>query len=167
MVAAELIKKYRKVNGLTQIQMADKLFVTRSLISMWENGARKPEGRNLENLARLLNIDETELLDNDADKEKYKREKERIDKEISEFIDVDGAEVSDADATELLTAFLNSVSEKDYNVFMSRYFSYRSCREIAEEYGMNESTVRGKLARIRKKLKKFSEKSGKNDREEF
>ena len=30
-------------------------------------------------------------------------------------VDVDGAEVSDADATELLTAFLNGVSEKDYN----------------------------------------------------
>ena len=40
---ATLIKEYRTKTGITQKELADKVFVTRQTISKWELGKSEPE----------------------------------------------------------------------------------------------------------------------------
>jgi transcriptional regulator with XRE-family HTH domain len=42
METKEVLAELRQKNGLTQDQMADKLFVTRQAVSRWENGETTP-----------------------------------------------------------------------------------------------------------------------------
>ena len=50
---AHNIKKYRKLRGLTQNELADRLFVTAQNVSKWETGKSVPD---LDNLCKLTNI---------------------------------------------------------------------------------------------------------------
>lgn len=51
------IKRLRQQNGLTQEQMAEKLFVTRQTISLWENGRTQPDIETLERIAAVFQVD--------------------------------------------------------------------------------------------------------------
>lgn len=57
------LKEYRKANGLTQEELAERLIVTRAAISRWETGRGIPEPENLKGIADLLGISVDELLD--------------------------------------------------------------------------------------------------------
>ena len=39
----ENLRKYRKQKGLTQDELAEKLYVTRQAVSNWENGKNQPD----------------------------------------------------------------------------------------------------------------------------
>lgn len=54
---------YRHKAGMTQEQLAEKLGVTPSCITMWETGNRKPDIINLKKLARILGCTTDELLE--------------------------------------------------------------------------------------------------------
>ena len=45
---ATLIKEYRTKTGMTQQELADKVFVTRQTISKWELGKSEPDNVSLE-----------------------------------------------------------------------------------------------------------------------
>ena len=45
------IKRLRQQAGLTQEQLAEKLFVTRQTVSLWENGKTQPDIETLERIA--------------------------------------------------------------------------------------------------------------------
>ena len=51
------IKRLRQQNGLTQEQMAEKLFVTRQTVSLWENGKTQPDIQTLERIAEVFQVD--------------------------------------------------------------------------------------------------------------
>ena len=51
------IKSLRNEQGLTQVQLADKLGVSKSTISMYENENRYPEFEAMENIADFFNVD--------------------------------------------------------------------------------------------------------------
>lgn len=55
--------EYRKKQGLTQKQLAEKLGVTQACIGMWESGNRKPDIITLKKLARILGCTADELLE--------------------------------------------------------------------------------------------------------
>lgn len=57
-----VIKKYRKVIGLTQEEMANRLGVTTPAVNKWENGNSNPDIELLAPIARLLNISLDTLL---------------------------------------------------------------------------------------------------------
>ena len=57
-----VIKKYRKDNGLTQEEMANRLGVTTPAVNKWENGNSNPDIELLSPIARLLNISLDTLL---------------------------------------------------------------------------------------------------------
>lgn len=59
-----------------------------------------------------------------------------------------------------LNKFIRSLPADTQRVFVRRYWYAASLKEIAEEYGMNESTVSVQLLRTRRKLKKFLAKEG-------
>lgn len=50
----ERIKKLRKIKGLTQTELAERIGVSRTAIYDWERGAYMPEGANLRKLAEIL-----------------------------------------------------------------------------------------------------------------
>lgn len=56
------ITKYRKEQNLTQHDLAEKLFVTRQLVSKWENGTGVPSIDVLLELCKLFQISFEELL---------------------------------------------------------------------------------------------------------
>lgn len=56
------ITKYRKEQNLTQDDIAEKLFVSRQLVSKWENGTGVPSIDVLLELCQLLQVTFEELL---------------------------------------------------------------------------------------------------------
>lgn len=57
-----VFKKLRIKNGYTQDTLAEALGLSRSTISMYENGNREPDFETLERIADLFNVDMDFLL---------------------------------------------------------------------------------------------------------
>ncbi len=57
-----VIRTYRKQNGMTQEEMANRLGVTTPAVNKWENGVSQPDIQLLAPIARLLGISLDELL---------------------------------------------------------------------------------------------------------
>ena len=56
------IRKYRKLNHMSQDELADKLKVTRQSISLWETGQTQPSLENIVALAKLFDVTTDKLL---------------------------------------------------------------------------------------------------------
>nr|DAX21193.1 MAG TPA: helix-turn-helix domain protein [Caudoviricetes sp.] len=56
------IRRYRKENGLTQEQLADKINVTKNRVSNWEQGINRPDADILADICRALNVSPSNLL---------------------------------------------------------------------------------------------------------
>jgi len=56
------IKRLRQQAGMTQEQMAEKLFVTRQTVSLWENGKTQPDIQTLEHIAECFDVDMMTVL---------------------------------------------------------------------------------------------------------
>ena len=72
----ENIKKYRKINGLTQSELAKKLNVTTRTIQNYESGNREPSFDMLMRIAVNLNVDVESLVDFEECKKLIKKSKE-------------------------------------------------------------------------------------------
>ena len=59
---AETIKKLRMEKGLSQRDLAERMYVTRSTVARWENGSRLPDAAMLSRLSGCLNVDAGTLL---------------------------------------------------------------------------------------------------------
>lgn len=57
----ENLKQMRLQNGLTQAQLAEKLFVSRSTVAKWENGLGLPNPESMATLEKLFDISSAEL----------------------------------------------------------------------------------------------------------
>lgn len=57
-----VFKQLRLASGLTQAEMAKKLGISKSTISMYENGNREPDFETLELIADFFNVDIDYLL---------------------------------------------------------------------------------------------------------
>ncbi len=60
----------------------------------------------------------------------------------------------------MLNQFLRTLSEKECNVFLRRYWYSEEYSEIADRYGMKLNSVKSTLFRTREKLKKYLESEG-------
>ena len=59
----EKIKEYRKIFNLSQEQLAEKLNVSRQVITKWEKDEGLPEIGNLKSISKLMKISINYLLD--------------------------------------------------------------------------------------------------------
>lgn len=73
MELSQKLKELRKKQGLTQLELAERLFVSRQAISGWEAGTSRPSTENLQSLSRLFNIPLETLLDDTAEAEPLRR----------------------------------------------------------------------------------------------
>lgn len=60
---AKKLKELRKEKGLTQEELANQLFVSRTLISKYESGAIYPTKENAEKIAQFFNVNLSDLID--------------------------------------------------------------------------------------------------------
>ena len=77
MKIGKFIAEQRKNNGLTQSQLAEKLFVTDRAVSKWECGKSMPDSSIMLQLCEVLKITVNELLTGEKiDMEKYNEQAE-------------------------------------------------------------------------------------------
>lgn len=62
MIFAETLKKLRTEKGLSQQDVAERVFVTRSAVARWENGSRMPNATMISRLSQCLDIDINTLI---------------------------------------------------------------------------------------------------------
>ena len=59
---AETLRKLRTEKGLSQRQLANRIYVTRSTVARWEHGSRLPDAAMLSHISRCLDVEITTLL---------------------------------------------------------------------------------------------------------
>ncbi len=64
----EKLRAFREEKNMTQAELASKIFVSRTLISKWENGVIYPSSENMKKLANLMNVDVNSLLSEEETK---------------------------------------------------------------------------------------------------
>ena len=62
MLFADTLKKLRTEKGLSQRELAEQMYVTRSAVAKWENGSRLPDAVMISRLAGVLGVDVNRLL---------------------------------------------------------------------------------------------------------
>jgi len=66
---AVTLRKLRTEKGLSQQELADRVYVTRSTVARWENGSRLPDAMMISRLADCLGIDVNTLFSTAAESE--------------------------------------------------------------------------------------------------
>lgn len=61
-ITGAMIKRLREEKGLTQTELAEKIFVTDKAVSKWETGRGYPDISLVESLAKALGVSVIELL---------------------------------------------------------------------------------------------------------
>ena len=90
-------KKIRKEKGLSQAQLANKMFVNDSTVTRWETGSRLPDAAMIARLARVLEVDASTLLSTAAESD-----------ESPNIIMVDDNKAVIADSLFVLVVYLTS-----------------------------------------------------------
>lgn len=57
------IREFREDRGMSQKELADKIDVSNSRVSNWEQGINRPDADILADLCRVLKVSPSELLD--------------------------------------------------------------------------------------------------------
>lgn len=74
---SDRIKQYRKKNNLTQVDLANQLYVSKQAISKWENDRSLPDVSLFPTIAKMLDISVDELMGSER-KENLKNKKRTI-----------------------------------------------------------------------------------------
>ncbi len=67
----ERLKELRTAANMTQSELANQIFVSRTLVSKWESGDRYPNKDSLARLAVLFRVPQDELIGGHKEKSKY------------------------------------------------------------------------------------------------
>ncbi len=59
---AENLRRFRTAKGLSQRELAERMYVTRSTVARWENGSRLPDAAMIVRLSRCLGTDVNTLI---------------------------------------------------------------------------------------------------------
>lgn len=141
MLTGQRIADLRTKAGITQEQLAEKLYISREMVSKWERDISQPDYGMVEKIAEVFSVSPDKIMSrNDA-----------ILNELYSFL-------SDTDSNDLLkdlNDYLSTLNLRDRSVFIRRYYYLESNSTIAENYGISESNVRTVLMRTRKKFKKY------------
>ena len=64
---SKVLKRLRTERGISQTELAERMFVTRSTINRWENGSRLPDNMMIVKLSEALDVDINILLNATVD----------------------------------------------------------------------------------------------------
>ena len=138
------IAEARASANVTQQELAEKLFVSRELVSKWEQGTRRPDHAAISAIAEALSIPEERLI----------RPGELVFNELQACLPK-GTAVPRERLSALISRFLRERPQKEADIFIRRYYLLDSNAEIALRYGMGENQVRSRLSKTAKRLSKF------------
>ncbi len=147
MLIGQNIAKLRVNAKLTQEQLAEKLYVTRVMVSKWERDICQPDYNMIVKIAELLSVSPDEIISKE----------EAVINELYSFL-------SDTNSNDLLNdlnTFLATLKSRDRSIFIRRYYFLEDNNIIAEHYGIKGGYVRTILMRTRKKFKKYLEGNSK------
>lgn len=144
MQTGQKIASLRKKAELSQEQLAEKLFVSRELVSKWETGKRLPDKRMTVQLSELFNVPVEDLYDS---------KNNSCEELLSCFSE--NVELADNELSQIINMFLKKISETERTIFISRYYYGHNSEQTAAETGLRSGYIRKKLSLIRKKLKEF------------
>jgi transcriptional regulator with XRE-family HTH domain len=144
MDAGNRIERARAAANMTQQELADKLFVSRELVSKWENGTRRPDYNTFLRIAEALSIPMESI----------------IEEEKCTLPDLEGCIPPSKDPTTdelaaLISTFLRTLNKKDSGIFIRKNYLLQTNSEIAFFYGMKENQVRSRISKTLRKLKKY------------
>ena len=71
MLFADTLNKLRTDKGLSQRELAEKIYVTRTAITKWENGSRLPDAAMIYRLSEVLGVNVNVLLNAAAQSDKH------------------------------------------------------------------------------------------------
>ena len=71
MLFADTLKKLRTEKGLSQRELSEQIYVTRTAITKWENGNRLPDAAMIKRLSEVLGVDVNTLLSAVAESDEY------------------------------------------------------------------------------------------------
>ena len=115
---ASRLYEYRKANGYSQEELADKIGVSRQAVSKWERGESSPDTENLIALSRLYGITIDELINNDF---QPKDSEPSVTAEAKDIVSIgkDGINVESAEGDKVHIGFdgirVNDGSSEDFN----------------------------------------------------
>ena len=141
MLIGQKIADLRSDAGLTQEQLADRLYVTRAMVSKWERDICKPDYGMIEKIAAAHSVEPDEIIS----------KSDAVLDELSSFL----SDTESEDLINNLNSFLKTLNTRDRSVFIRRYYYLEDMTTIADKYRIKESHVRTVLMRTRKKLKKY------------
>lgn len=144
MQTGQKLQKLRVQANMTQEELAEKLFVSRELVSKWETGERRPYYKTLTALSEILSVSPDEIIEKN----------DLIINELSECIPKK-LQTKNIDIELYLNPFLRALPEQSCNIFIKRYYNMEDITEIAQQCGLRDGNVRLILHRTRKKLKKY------------
>ncbi len=144
MQTGQKIAFLRKKSGLSQDELAEKLFVSRELVSKWENGKRNPDYKMLAAISKIFGVSPDEIFDVNC---KALNELRLCFPQDTEF--------SQKQINVIINSFLKELPQTERTVFISRYYYGLSSAETAAQLGLRGGYVRKKLTEIRKKLTEF------------
>ena len=142
MKTGQIIFKLRTAAGLSQEALASKLFVSRELVSKWENSERQPDYKTVLKMSEIFGVPADSII------ERSTCFLEKISELIPDNTDEKNIE-------EKLNIFLGTLKDRDRSVFLRRYYYLEEIPEICSHYGISAHAVRTVLMRTRKKLKKY------------
>lgn len=146
MQVGKTITELRTARGMSQQTLAELLFVSRELVSKWENGTRCPDIPTAAKIAEAFGVPAETIID-PAD---------AVFGELYECVP-DGISIPEEQLVSKFNGFLRRVNAQSAGVFLRRYYLLRSVAEIAAEYGKSESHVRSILSKTRKRFRTFLE----------
>ncbi len=85
------ICKYRKENNMSQKQLAEKIGVSSSRVSNWEQGLNRPDVDLLSGICIALNVSPSELLDIHLDKNELTSQERKLISAYHEHSDLQRA----------------------------------------------------------------------------
>ena len=151
MSTGKRISELRTLTGMSQEELAGRLFVDRSLVSKWENGSRRPDRESVAKMAAIFGVSPDRIVEKD----------EEIMRELASCIP-EGTDTADASLPAVLDAFLATLGERGRLIFVRRYHYLDRPREISDLLGISGGSVRVTLWKVRLKLKEYlSERSKK------
>ena len=138
----EKIKNLRINKGLTQDELADRLGISRHLVSKWELGQRLPGYDAVEMMAEYFDVEPELLILGDS----------TVYEELDSCIP---RGMNSETASKLIDEFSRSLDKRDREIFLLRYVRFMSSKGIARKIGKGYGTVRNRLVVIRKTLREF------------
>ena len=130
----EKIAELREINNMSQKDLADRLAVSRELVSKWETGKTVPDRATKEKLAEIFGEEEA-------------------------FLEEDKA----SENSEIINEFLQSLPERDRFILVRSCCFEESAKVIGKKYNIDSSYVRVILSRTRQKFSAFLKKYGKTE----